>query len=70
VLPGGLAQVFYGVRDSGLRWVAQRRGLVVPSLIADVREAEAAFGSQEALVSADATAALLSAPVLTDVEVR
>ncbi|MEY2469699.1 MAG: branched-chain amino acid transport system permease protein livM [Actinomycetota bacterium] len=35
--PGGLAQIFYGTRDAGLRWVARRRGIVVPSLVADVR---------------------------------
>ncbi|HWC13866.1 MAG TPA: ABC transporter permease [Actinomycetota bacterium] len=37
VVPGGLGQVAYGWRDSILRWVAKRRGLVVPSLVADVR---------------------------------
>jgi branched-chain amino acid transport system permease protein len=37
VLPGGLAQVFYGARDSLLRMLAARRQVVVPSLIADVR---------------------------------
>jgi branched-chain amino acid transport system permease protein len=36
VLPGGLAQGFYGIRDGLLRWVAERRGIVVPSLVADV----------------------------------
>jgi branched-chain amino acid transport system permease protein len=37
VLPGGLAQGFYGIRDSLLRWVAERRDVVVPSLVADVQ---------------------------------
>jgi branched-chain amino acid transport system permease protein len=37
VLPGGLAQGFYGIRDGLLRWVAERRGIVVPSLVADVQ---------------------------------
>jgi branched-chain amino acid transport system permease protein len=37
VLPGGLAQGFYGIRDALLRWVAERRGIVVPSLLADVQ---------------------------------
>src|SRR5205814_4147772 len=36
ILPGGLAQAFYGIRDGVLRWVAERRGIVVPSLAADV----------------------------------
>ncbi|MEO6206393.1 MAG: ABC transporter permease [Candidatus Limnocylindrales bacterium] len=34
-LPGGLAQVYYSIRDAFLRWVAQRRGIPVPSLVAD-----------------------------------
>ena len=36
-LPGGLAQGFFTLRDHFLRWVADRHGLVVPSLIADLR---------------------------------
>jgi branched-chain amino acid transport system permease protein len=36
-LPGGFAQLAYGVRDSYLRWVANRRGIHVPSLVADRR---------------------------------
>lgn len=36
VAPGGLVSVFFGLRDSVLRIVAQRRQLVVPSLFADV----------------------------------
>lgn len=35
MLPGGLASFVYGVRDSAYRIIAQRRQLVVPSLIAD-----------------------------------
>jgi branched-chain amino acid transport system permease protein len=38
VWPGGVAQVFYGARDGLLRWVADRRGILVPSLVADARE--------------------------------
>ncbi|MEY2471013.1 MAG: branched-chain amino acid transport system permease protein livM, partial [Actinomycetota bacterium] len=37
VFRAGLAQIFYGIRDSALRWVAERQGIVVPSLLADVR---------------------------------
>lgn len=37
VVPGGIGAVVYGWRDSALRWVAKRRGIVVPSLVADVR---------------------------------
>jgi len=36
-VPGGLSAVYYGIRDALLRRVAGRRGLVVPSLVADVR---------------------------------
>ncbi len=35
--PGGLGQVVYGTRDKILRRVAVKRGIVVPSLLADVR---------------------------------
>lgn len=38
VFPGGLGQIFYMLRDQYLRWVAERRDLIVPSLIADRRE--------------------------------
>ena len=41
ILPGGLAQAMYRVRDSLLRRVADRRGLHVPSLVADRRTEEA-----------------------------
>ena len=37
-LPGGLAQVYYGIRDRLLRVIARRRGIVVPSLLADSRD--------------------------------
>lgn len=36
-LRGGLAQVLYSARDGILRWVAERRGVLVPSLVADRR---------------------------------
>ena len=36
VVPGGLGAVAYRIRDQLLRWVADRRGIVVPSLVADV----------------------------------
>jgi branched-chain amino acid transport system permease protein len=35
VLPGGLGQAVVMVRDKALRWVARRRGILVPSLVAD-----------------------------------
>jgi branched-chain amino acid transport system permease protein len=39
-LPGGLGQVLYSVRDRWLRFVAGRRGILVPSLVADKRVTE------------------------------
>ncbi|MEY2477715.1 MAG: branched-chain amino acid transport system ATP-binding protein livF [Actinomycetota bacterium] len=40
VSPGGIGEVLYRVRDRLLRWVADRRGVIVPSLVSDrvVRE--------------------------------
>ena len=35
LLPGGLGAAFADARDGFLRWVARRRGIVVPSLVAD-----------------------------------
>jgi branched-chain amino acid transport system permease protein len=40
-LPEGLGGVVYGLRDGLLRVVARRRGLVVPSLLADIRVEQA-----------------------------
>jgi branched-chain amino acid transport system permease protein len=34
--PGGLAQVFFDIRDAVLRSIARRQGIIVPSLLADV----------------------------------
>ncbi|HLJ07046.1 MAG TPA: branched-chain amino acid ABC transporter permease, partial [Acidimicrobiia bacterium] len=39
VVPGGLGQVAFSVRDRFLKTVAKRRGLLVPSLVADYRHA-------------------------------
>jgi len=36
-LPGGFGQLFISVRDRYLRWVANRRDIIVPSLVADKR---------------------------------
>jgi branched-chain amino acid transport system permease protein len=38
VLPGGIGQVVYDLRDRLLRIVADRRGIIVPSLVADKRQ--------------------------------
>jgi branched-chain amino acid transport system permease protein len=60
-LPGGLGQVLLNVRDRYLRWVANRRDILVPSLVADKRvEGEAKHAADEvgllegALTDADA----------------
>ena len=37
IIPGGFGQVMLNVRDRYLRWVAKRRNLLVPSLLADRR---------------------------------
>ena len=36
LLPGGFGSVLYGIRDSWLRFVARRRGIVAPALVTDV----------------------------------
>jgi branched-chain amino acid transport system permease protein len=52
VAPGGAAQIFYGVRDSLLRKVADKHQLMVPSLVADQRADEDTVDEAEALRSA------------------
>jgi branched-chain amino acid transport system permease protein len=37
LLPGGFSQVFYSARDRLLKWAADRRGILVPSMVADAR---------------------------------
>ena len=41
IIPGGIGDVVFRVRDAGLRWIANRKGLIVPSLVADVRQPDA-----------------------------
>lgn len=43
-LPGGFGQMFIAIRDRYLRWVANRRGILVPSLVADKRGVENSVG--------------------------
>lgn len=53
-LPEGLGGIVYAIRDGLLRIVARRRGLIVPSLLADVRVEQADEGMDLAQVlSAD-----------------
>jgi branched-chain amino acid transport system permease protein len=64
ITPGGAAQAYYNARDALLRRVADRHGLIVPSLVADTQtealddKAEAS----EALQHAAAIAALAPEP--------
>jgi branched-chain amino acid transport system permease protein len=48
LVPGGLAQLAYQMRDGILRLVARRRGIVVPSLVADVRDPDLDIGAAPA----------------------
>ncbi len=55
VVPGGIGQVVYAGRDAVLRWIANRRGILVPSLVADKRvlgEAEHAADEESLLAGA------------------
>jgi branched-chain amino acid transport system permease protein len=62
VLPGGLAQALYGGRDSLLRWLADRKHIVVPSLLADI--------ASPTEVDAPAHVALSSSPMVGQVAVE
>jgi branched-chain amino acid transport system permease protein len=46
-LPGGLGQLLYNLRDRVLIRIANRRGILVPSLVADKREAGAKHADDE-----------------------
>ena len=46
-LPGGFGQVLLGLRDRYLRWVADRRDILVPSLVADKRADEGEEGLED-----------------------
>jgi branched-chain amino acid transport system permease protein len=47
VLPGGLGQLLYNLRDRALIRIANRRGILVPSLVADKRESGAKHAENE-----------------------
>jgi branched-chain amino acid transport system permease protein len=56
-VPGGIGQVMFNIRDRYLRLVANRRGIVVPTLVADKRvEGEAEHAADEAGLLASALA--------------
>jgi branched-chain amino acid transport system permease protein len=47
-VPGGIGQMLFGVRDRMLRVVANRRGILVPSLVADKRKSDAGIDGSAA----------------------
>jgi hypothetical protein len=53
-LPGGFAQLGFGLRDRILRAVANRKGIHVPSLVAD-RRIETGEGEEHVLEQAEAS---------------
>ncbi len=56
VFPGGLAQAAQRARDGYLRWVAQRHGVHVPSLVADSRvDTDAGDDAEQAVLRGAAT---------------
>jgi len=69
VLPGGLGGLWFRGRDLWLRWVATRRSIVVPSLLADVRqveeEAEASFEERSDQMRAEEEAEAAAAERVT-----
>jgi branched-chain amino acid transport system permease protein len=60
IIPGGVGDLVYRGRDAALRWVAERRGIIVPSLVADRRQPEVVSG-------ADAAAELLAVQAADDI---
>ena len=54
VFPSGFGGVLADLRDGALRKIATRRGMVVPSLLADVRVEEVADAPPEETVLAEA----------------
>jgi branched-chain amino acid transport system permease protein len=53
-MPGGFAQLGFGLRDRFLRFVAKREGIHVPSLVAD-RRVETGEGEEHVLEDAEAS---------------
>jgi hypothetical protein len=43
----------YRIRDEALRWVAKRRGIVVPSLLADSRQEDGEMVEEETVALGD-----------------
>ena len=58
IVPGGISELLYRARDSFLRWVANRRGIHVPSLVADSLVADSAEADDESPLGHEDTPAL------------
>jgi branched-chain amino acid transport system permease protein len=63
LIPGGFSQVFYDLRDRLLRKAADRRRILVPSLVADARQLPGGFGTtpDEVQVEVDVEEAMVYA---------
>ena len=57
LLPGGFGSVLYGIRDSWLRFVARRRGIVAPTLVTDAGRVAATVGAHPGAAAAAAAEA-------------
>jgi branched-chain amino acid transport system permease protein len=56
IFPGGIGQVIYSARDWLLKLVARRRGIIVPSLVADIRQSAGAASEDLLAVMAASSA--------------
>jgi branched-chain amino acid transport system permease protein len=61
-LPGGLGELVFRCRDAALRWIAVRRGLLVPSLLADAQGAGQQDGTPDVSLETGILVAAGSAP--------
>jgi branched-chain amino acid transport system permease protein len=72
IIPGGVGDLVYRGRDAALRWVAERRGIIVPSLVADSRrpEVDEVSGPEAAaeLVAVQAAADIVAVDVEPDLD--
>ncbi len=55
IVPGGLSEIAYRIRDSFLRWVAARNGIHVPSLVADSLQTGEELSMEMVVAGADAS---------------
>jgi ABC-type branched-subunit amino acid transport system permease subunit len=67
-LPGGIAEGLYRIRDNWLRRIAARRGIHVPSLVADSLEAQEAERAASAHIIEEAEQTIEAVDVVERVE--